>query len=268
MSPLSTRFGRSTLAGALLAVLSLQSSWAKDDEATDAQVADRLAAEERECGAFYREGRNPPSDYRTAPRRIGAKLSLVENRHFTPGVRTLTRHSTGPFGDDLDYTLYSFPNHLPALLVMDELSQREKTDKPAGALHTVDCYYRRAIRYASDDMLVRVAYADYLRRVNRPDDALKQLEFALDNAGDIGFTYFNIGLADMGLKSYDKALIAAHRAMANGFERPDLKKQLSAVNRWRDPDPASTAAAPASAASAPAAASAVVAPAPLSTPGR
>ena len=273
MSTLSTSFGRRAVAGVLSAVLSLHAAWAHGDEATDAQVADRLAAEERECGSFYREGRNPPSDYRTAPRRIGGKLSLVVNRHFTPGVRTLTRHSTGPFGDDLDYTLYSFPNHLPALLVMDELAQREKTDKPAGALHTIDCYYRRAIRYASDDMLARVAYADYLRRSNRADDALKQLNFALENAGDNGFTYFNIGLAYMGLKAYDQALVAAHRAIANGFDRPDLKKQLSALNRWRDPDPASTAAAPASAASTAAVAasgSALVAPPgmPPSAPGR
>jgi tetratricopeptide (TPR) repeat protein len=233
--------------------VALQASPALSQDLTDAQLDARLAAEERECGGFYREGRNGPSDYRSAPRQLGSKLSLVENRHFTPGVRSLTRPSTGPFGDDLEYTLYSFPNHIPALLVMDRLAQREKTDKPAGATHTVDCYYRRAVRFTPDDLLVRIAYAHYLGRVGRRDDALKQLQLAFDNADDNGFTYYNIGLAYMFLKDYDRALESAHRAMVNGFERPDLKQQLAAVNRWRDPAPAgaeSPASAPAGSASA------------------
>jgi len=42
---------------------------------------------------------------------------------------------------------------------------------------------------------------------------------------------------------YDKALVQAHRAMALGFTRPDLRELLEKAGQWKDPEPAAEPAA-------------------------
>ena len=70
-------------------------------------------------------------------------------------------------------------------------------------------------------------------------------------AGDNQLTHFNAGLLYFDMKDYDKALVQAHRAMALGMTRPDLRERLKAVGRWKEPEPADApASAPTAAASA------------------
>jgi tetratricopeptide (TPR) repeat protein len=191
-----------------------------------------------------------PFDYRTAHH---TQRSIVENAHFTRGVETLTRGATGPFGNDIGYTLAVFPNHPRAIGSIERLAERAKQDPPQGADMTVDCYYVRGMNFAPDDLVFRMLYVSYLSRRNRLEEAHRFLDYVVAQAGDSPLTHFNAGLLYFDMKAYDKALAQAHRVMAMGMTRTELRDRLTSVGRWKEPEPADAAAdaasPPASAAS-------------------
>jgi tetratricopeptide (TPR) repeat protein len=191
-----------------------------------------------------------PFDYRLAS---SQQKHMVEHAHFTRGVETLTKGATGPFGKDIAYTLAVFPNHPRAIQTVEKLAEREKKDPPYGTDMTVECYYARGMNYAPNDLVFRMFYVSYLTRRNRLDEARRFLDYVVEKAGDNPLSHFNAGLLYFDMKDYDKALVQAHRAMALGWQHPDLRNRLNSVGRWKDPDPAQAAGA---AASAPQAASA------------
>lgn len=177
------------------------------------------------------------------------KLPIVTGAHFTPVVEALIRGTTNASpGGDIDYTLRAIPNHPNALLSMAKLGDRERTDQPRGSRYTVDCWFERAIRFRSDDHVVRMLYANFLTEKKRNDDALRQLDYVrLQLAKDNPFTHYNLGLLYLGLQHYDKALAEAHLAQSLGYPRTELQKKLQAAGQWKDPQPAADAAsAPAS----------------------
>lgn len=182
------------------------------------------------CGSIYNS--YGPFDYRTANTQ---QRSLVEGAHFTPGVESLTHGKTGPFGGDIGYTLGVFPNHHRALVSMARLAEKEKADPPKDAQLTVVCFYERAIQFRSDDLIVRMLYAGYLIGKKRSADAVKQLEFVREQAADNAFTQYNVGMLYADMQDYDRALIQAHLAESQGFERPDLRKRLVDAGKWREP---------------------------------
>lgn len=217
--------------------------------AAPAALAQNGAPAPAGCGQPY--NLYGPFDYRSANPQ---QKHMVEHAHFTRGVETLTRGATGPFGKDIAYTLAVFPNHPRAIYSMEMLAQKQKSDPPQGADMTIDCYYARGMNYAPDDLVFRMLYVSFLTRRNRIDEARRFLEYVVEQAGDNQLTHFNAGLLYFDMKDYDKALIQAHRAMAMGVERPDLRNRLSSVGRWKDPEAAppeaaASAAPPASAAS-------------------
>ena len=182
------------------------------------------------------------------------KLNLVEIAHFTPEVEALLRgKSTHLPGPDIDYTLRAFPNHHRALITLSRLAERTKIPAPAGLPRPIECYFDRAVRFVPDDSIVRLIFANYLIRRARLPEARGHIEAALRVAGDNPFTHYNIGLSFFEAGDHAAALTQAHRAMALGFPRADLKQKLVAVGRWTDPvaDVAAAAASsPAAAASA------------------
>lgn len=205
-----------------------------------------LEVEEAECGPMVRPDALAPMDYRT-DRKL---LSTVEWGHFRPNVENLTKPMFQYFGSDLSYTLHGYPNHPRALLTLIRLGEKENSEQPKGLPYTIDCFFRRALRWRSDDLVVRMIYAQYLIKKERNTDARAQLEYVVNLAGDNPFTHFNAGLLYFDLKDYDKALQQAHRAEQLGFERQDLKTKLTQAGHWRDP----VAAVGSAAASAPGAA--------------
>jgi tetratricopeptide (TPR) repeat protein len=182
------------------------------------------------CGPF--ENNYGPFDYRTA---TAGQLSIVENKHFNQRIENLLPGSTNPWADDISYTLRVFPNHHRALVTIQRLAEREKTDKPAYAQYSIACYFDRAIRYKPDDLIVRMLFAEYLIKRSRNDEALQQLEFTAKMARDNPFTHYNVGLLFLNMKSYDRALTEAHRAMELGFTRTELKDGLVATGKWVEP---------------------------------
>lgn len=196
-----------------------------------------LTAEEQECGTMVVEKRVAPMDYRT-DRKL---LYTVENGHFRPHVENLTKPMFDSFGADLDYTLHAYPNHHRALVTLVRLGEREKTDHPKQMAYPIDCFFRRAIRQASDDLIVRMLYAQYLIGKSREQDAARQLDFVAALAKDNPFTHYNLGRLHLEMKSYDKAAEHARLAAELGFERSDLKDTLVKLGKW----PAAAASAPA-----------------------
>lgn len=204
------------------------------------------------CGPIPIPGQNGPWDYRTDR----DKLPIVLNAHFTPAVEALVRGSSGETpGGDISYTLVSIPNNHRALISMMRLGEKEKTPQPKGSRFTVQCWFERATTFRPDDAVVRMIYSTYLVKQGRTPEANAQLEQATVHAKDNGFTHYNIGLHYFDMKSYDKALVQAHKAMALGFTHTVLRDQLQQAGKWSDPPPDAPPPAPpvSAASSAPAA---------------
>lgn len=199
-----------------------------------------------------------PRDYRTAS---AAAIQTVERRHFTDDVRMMRRGNTSNLlAADLSYTLRRFPNHHQALMTMGEYSRKVKQNPPPGSDYPVECWFERAIRFVPDDAMVRTIYGLYLSKQNRPDQAVEQFQAALKLAGDNANVHYNLGLAYVDMKQYDKALESARTAYRLGFPLPGLKNKLQRAGVWQEPVPEASApteppvASPSSAADAPPAA--------------
>ena len=198
--------------------------------ATALLVAAGPAQAQGACGSL--ENAYGPFDYRSVR---GQELRLVERAHFGPSVEALisgkNRHS--PPGPEIDYTLRAFPNQHRALLAMSRLGERHKTPQPPGSRYTIECWLTRAISFQPDDVIVQLIYGKYLYASGRDKEASAMLDRAVEQAGDNGFTHYNIGLIYFDAKKYDLALAQAHKAQELGFERAELKQQLEKVGQWR-----------------------------------
>jgi tetratricopeptide (TPR) repeat protein len=205
-----------------------------------------FANPEKECGSL--EWNYGPYDYRTA---TAQQRKLVESAHFPLETEQLKSAPTGSLGADIKYTLSVFPNHPRALLAMERLVLKEKHNPASGAKYTVECFYERALRFKPDDHIPRLFYVNYLIRNNKQlDEARRQLDYVAESTRDDPLAQFNAGMLYMDMQDYDKALIQAHRVIAMGFDRRELRDRLTAAGRWTEPEPAGQAAsAPASAAS-------------------
>ncbi|MBN8507269.1 MAG: ABC transporter permease [Burkholderiales bacterium] len=199
------------------------------------------------CGSFSRSDRLPPEDYR----KPSPRLKVVENFHFGPNVEALVRPMQRgmALGSDLDFTLWGYPNHHRALAALIRLAAREKTDQPAGASFTVDCYFERAFMIAPDDVVARMLYASYLGGGRRQPEALAQLKMVVDQAGDNPLTHFNAGLVYVEIGAYEEAAAQARRAAELGYPRDTLVQELQRRGKWQGPPLSASVAA--SSASAP-----------------
>ena len=191
------------------------------------------------CGNPFVNGYGP-FDYRTQQ----ASLKIVEDYHFTPRVESLIGGMQGTIGGDLNYTLRAFPNHHRALVAMMRLGERLKTPIPPGAVFSVECFFKRALLFRPDDSVARMLYSKYLFNVGNKNDALRELDYTRETTKDNAFTHYNLGLLYQEFGAFDRALEQAHRALALGFGRPELKAQLQKAGKWSEPTaaPAETAA--------------------------
>lgn len=171
-----------------------------------------------------------PFDYRTQR----DKLKIVEGAHFVPEVEALIRGHRGHLAQDISYTLHTSPNHHRALIAVWRFSEKMKSPQPKWLPRPVECYFDRAIRFAPDDTVVRILYAQFLAKNGRSNESLPQLDVAVTYAKDNPFSHYNIGLAYFDLKQFDKALVQAHRAAVLGFDRTELADQLKAVDQWKE----------------------------------
>lgn len=172
-----------------------------------------------------------PYDYRTEK----GKLVIVDQAHFTPVVEALIRGSTGDLNADLDYTLRASPNHHRALVSVMRLAARTTNPQPPRFKWPLACYFDRAVRFAPDDVVARLIYAQFLGQSKKAEDAVRQAEVAIKLAPENALTQYNAGLVLFEVGEYDKALAQAHVAQKMGFTRTELADSLKRVNRWREP---------------------------------
>jgi tetratricopeptide (TPR) repeat protein len=181
------------------------------------------------CGSI--DNRVGPFDYRTQR----AQLKIVEEYHFTPGVEALTRgQSSTNVAGDLSYLMRASPNHHRGLVSIMRLVERSKSPQPTGLQFSIECYFERAIRFRSDDTVVRALFAQYLHKQRRTAEALAQLDAAAVLAEDKPMSQFNLGLVYFDIGEYDRALVQAHRARSQGHDVSVLADRLKSVNKWRE----------------------------------
>jgi tetratricopeptide (TPR) repeat protein len=181
------------------------------------------------CGELDPPGQYGPFDYRGAGKH---ELYMVESEHFSQNIRNLEYGNSAFLGGELSYTLEVFPNHIPALQALVKLSLREKATKPQGANYTVECYFDRAIRWRSDDGIVRMLYANYLTKFKRSDDALEQYQVALRLQPNNANLNYNIGLLYLKRKNYEQSVAYAKKAYRLGFPLPGLRNKLKRAGKW------------------------------------
>lgn len=203
------------------------------------------------CGPLYKPPAAAPWDYR----RDKHFHALVENAHFTAQVENLIKGDTGnKVGPDIDYTLYRFPNHPRALMAVIRLGQKFPDPRTELLPRPVECYFERGIRFAPDDLVVRMLYARFLHGVSRIPEALKQLALVESKAEGNPLTYRSLGLLYLEMQEYEKALEQAWRLEVLAPGVTTLRDALVKAGRWREPAvpsaDASSASAPASGASA------------------
>jgi len=216
------------------------------------------------CGPLHIPPAAEPWDFRVHKN----FLPIVENAHFTPQVEFLIRGETGNrVGPDLDYTLGRFPNHPRALVAVHKLYKRNSNTRAELLPRPVECYFERAIRFAPNDPVMRMLYADFLIGEKRQPEALQQLETTKKLAAGALITHYNVGLIYLQMKDYTRALEQAHvvESLKEQQGMPGanfLRQELERAGQWREPAPAAAASA------ASAAGSADAAPAAASAPGR
>jgi tetratricopeptide (TPR) repeat protein len=196
------------------------------------------------CGTLRSVGQYGPYDARYDHHR----LPIVLNAHFTQEIELLIKGRSGTIGGEIGYTLRAIPNYHRALIAMMRFGEKSNSEQPRDSIYTIDCWFKRAIAFAPDDAIVRMIYSTYLGKQNNLQEANAQLEIATGYAKDSPFTHYNIGLHYFEIKNYDKALASAHKAMALGWDRTELREQLRSVGQWKDPQsdaPAASASAPA-----------------------
>jgi len=183
------------------------------------------------CGPLILPGKYGPYDYRLAP---PEQRELVEHAHFTHDVAELRKPMFQYFGPDLHYTLWAFPNHPRALLTLINLTVKDKSLQPTSLPYTAECYFERALRFKSDDVLARMIYALFLKTYNRKEEALRQLDFVVETAGESPMSYYNAGKLYFELGQLEKSQAAMRIAVEQGVPYTDLIDKLKQAGQWQD----------------------------------
>jgi tetratricopeptide (TPR) repeat protein len=174
-----------------------------------------------------------PFDYTDMANR--QSLELVEMGHFTPNIESLKSGNSAPIAAELAYTLAAFPNHHRALMSASNLVLRDKKLRPYGFRYPIECYFDRAIRFKSDDGIVRMAYAIYLSKSGNLIKAIEQLGVAVRLDPENALINYNLGLLYCKKKDFDSAKMYAEKAYALGFPLPGLKRMLTEAGKWSEP---------------------------------
>ena len=191
-----------------------------------------VAARGNYCGELYGVGYGP-FDY-LERYNYQRELEVVERGHFIYEVENLIRGKSGHLGGELDYTLRAWPNHHRALVSLAKLSVRDKSTRILGLQWPVECYFDRAIRFNSTDAKVRSIYGGYLSHNGRIDDAIEQLEIAVNLESDNVAALYNLGLLYFKRKDYEKANYYANQAYGLNFPLPGLKNKLIKAGKWQE----------------------------------
>jgi tetratricopeptide (TPR) repeat protein len=169
-----------------------------------------------------------------------ALLRSVEKFHVIRAESEIRSKYYVPARADLDFTLRYFPNHPQGLLLMVQLCSENKQQ---GC--DLDLTFERAIAVNPNVAGTYTTQGVYLHRVKRYSDAIKSYQRALELDPDSMNAHYNIALAYLELKDYERANEHAQRAYALGAPVPGLRDRLKHLGQWKPAEatPASPGAA-------------------------
>lgn len=184
---------------------------------------------EAACGSLE-NGTAGPFDYRDPTN--ARTLYALNLNHFSRGVQTLQGGQTTVYVlGDLDFLLRHFPNHHAALQVTARYFLQGGSPL---RFRTAECYFDRAIRFAPDDLQVRLLFAMYLQKKGQLQDAIDQVETALALSTDPSMElHYNVALFYIDVKEFQKANYHASVAYAMGYPLPGLRDKLQRLGEWR-----------------------------------
>jgi Tfp pilus assembly protein PilF len=143
---------------------------------------------------------------------------------------------------DLAYILDFSPNHPLALAAMTDLALRAR--KP----EWVEPYFEKAMSLFPPHPRTLTIYGTYLQRTGRVQPAMERLQQAVRLDDGMLEAHYNLGLAYLAQKNYERANFHAQRAYYLGAPYPALRDNLKRAGAWRElppPTPPAAAAAPA-----------------------
>lgn len=183
------------------------------------------------CGEL--QGSLGPFDYRKRSE-VPSAVSLVEGAHFNSDVENGIKGQSSGIGGDLDYVLRIFPNHQRALAALSRYALRTKAVQLPYSTYPVECYFDRAIRFTPDDGAVHAEYGNFLSARGQTERAFDQYRTAVSLDPENPTINYNVGLAYLRKKDYDRALLHAKKAYAKGFPLGGLKNRLTEAGKWND----------------------------------
>ena len=166
------------------------------------------------------------------------KVKAIEGNHFSIEVESLQKGLTGILPLDIAFVLRYVPNHYRALASMANWQlQHGLPAQLQNQVMTADCYFQRALSFKPGDGNIYLAFAVYLHRVKRYDDAGRVYEMAeralQESAADEHVEahgadlYYNRGLLELDRGNIAKAEEYAAKAYAQGYPLPGLKNRLA-----------------------------------------
>jgi predicted Zn-dependent protease len=188
---------------------------------------------DQDCLPLKIEGRHGPFDYRSASQ---AERKLVEGSHFDEhyqayklGKKKLRKRSDSIIetpAAGFGYTLWAFPNHHMALVAIEDLGSKQKSERLDGLQLRVHCYFQRAVRFVPNDGLVRALYGYYYARRNEPAKADIQIAEAINHHPDNVNVRVYSATAYLEMGQPEKAAEHVKAAYAAGYPFPGLRQRL------------------------------------------
>ncbi|MBK7674449.1 MAG: hypothetical protein IPJ27_06570 [Candidatus Accumulibacter sp.] len=195
----------------------------------------RAHAVDLQCGSPFVNAVGP-WDYRTAR---AEDKQMVEKFHYSTPIVLLINGDKKALAwimGDFNYTLRAFPNHPGALWAVDRVGAKLQTESPPGGRWPIECYYVRALAFASNDGMVYLAYGQYLIRHRRISEAREKIDLAAkyltERSEWTTNAQYNIGLAYFDLGKFELAQTYAELAAEGGFSLPGLKAKLQRSGHW------------------------------------
>jgi len=164
----------------------------------------------------------------------GGLLYLVENRHFTPEVRNLTKGSSARLPGDLLFVLNTIPNHPAALDAYSRYEAKYKTSKSfrknrdnRPPQYSAECFFERAARLYPGNPETQFVQALHYYRRDDLSRAQSLLESAIKLSPDYIEAHYNLGL--IYIKQGRLELAKKHAAIAYdaGYPLAGLQRMIA-----------------------------------------
>jgi tetratricopeptide (TPR) repeat protein len=171
----------------------------------------------------------PPRDYYLAgsSAHTTALLRNVEKNHYRPALVRLQKGQYKYALAELDFVLRYIPNHPHALTktidVALGLGRPELAEQRLQ--HAIEAFPQHGETY--------VIYGIFLHRRGGVDAAIAQYQKALELDPNLGYAHYNLGLAYVDRKDYERANLHAQKAYQLGVALPALRTKLDAVKAWK-----------------------------------